>query len=58
MTNLWKRGEKEDEATFKMPSRLTRLADTNVAATPIKAHNPLKPPMIDGFRPVIMRQCS
>lgn len=36
-----------------MPSRLTRLADTNVAATPIKAHSPLKPPMIDGFRPGI-----
>lgn len=38
-----------------MPSRLTRHEDTNVAATPIKAHSPLKPPMIDGFKPV--KQC-
>ena len=37
--------------TFKMPNRLTRLAETKVAATPIKAHNPLKPPIIDGFKP-------
>lgn len=35
-----------------MPNRLTKSADINVAATPIKAHNPLNPPMIDGFRPV------
>lgn len=34
-----------------MPSRSTIFADTNVAATPIKAHNPLKPPIIEGFRP-------
>ena len=43
---------KNGRTTFKIPSRLIRLADTNVAATPIKAHNPLNPPMIDGFRPV------
>lgn len=35
-----------------MPNRLTKFADINVAATPIKAHTPLKAPMIDGFRPV------
>lgn len=35
-----------------MPSRLTRPAEMNVAATPMKAHEPLKPPMIDGFKPV------
>ena len=35
-----------------MPNRLTKSADINVAATPIKAHNPLNAPMIDGFRPV------
>lgn len=34
-----------------MPSRLTISAETNVAATPINAHNPLKPPIIVGFRP-------
>lgn len=34
-----------------MPSRLTRPAEMNVAATPMKAHKPLKPPMIDGFKP-------
>lgn len=34
-----------------MPSWLTIFADTKVAATPIKAHNALKAPIIDGFRP-------
>lgn len=34
-----------------MPSRFTMLADTNVAATPMKADNPLKPPIIDGLIP-------
>lgn len=36
--------------TFKMPNFWTSLAEMNVAATPIKAHNPLKPPMRDGFK--------
>ena len=40
------------EETFKMPRWFTRVEDTNVAATPIKAHNPLNPPMIDGCKPV------
>lgn len=44
----------EVEPTFKMPKCLTIFADTNVAATPIKAHNPLKPPIIDGFKPEIV----
>jgi hypothetical protein len=35
-----------------MPNCLTRVEDTNVAATPIKAHIPLNPPMIDGCKPV------
>lgn len=39
-------------ATFKMPSFLTRVADMNVAATPMKAHNPLNPPITDGLVPV------
>lgn len=30
-------------------------ADKNVAATPMNAHNPLKPPMMDGFKPEIIR---
>ena len=34
---------------FKMPTRLTKFADKKVAATPITAHNPLKPPITDGF---------
>ena len=40
------------EETFKMPRCLTRVEDTNVAATPIKEHNPLNSPMIDGCKPV------
>lgn len=35
-----------------MPNFLTRVEDTNVAATPIKAHIPLNPPIIDGCKPV------
>lgn len=35
-----------------MPSRLTNVADKNVATTPMDAHNPLNPPIIDGFTPV------
>lgn len=35
-----------------MPKCLTRVEDTNVAATPIKAHIPLNPPMTDGGKPV------
>jgi len=31
---------------------LTKVADRNVAATPMKAHNPLKPPITDGLTPV------
>jgi len=42
--------------TFKMPTRLTKFADKKVAATPITAHNPLKPPITDGFTPVEKRQ--
>lgn len=42
---------KTSTRTFKMPSCLTKPADTNVAATPINAHNPPKAPMTDGFRP-------
>lgn len=34
-----------------MPSRLTSFAEINVAPTPINAHNPLKLPIIDGFKP-------
>jgi hypothetical protein len=44
--------KRQTDATFKMPNRLTKSADINVAATPIKAHNPLNTPIIDGFRPV------
>lgn len=40
-----------NSTTFKIPSLRTMYADKNVAATPMKAHNPLKPPMIDGFKP-------
>lgn len=43
----------EKHSTFRMPNRLTKLADKKVAATPITAHNPLKPPITDGFTPVI-----
>lgn len=43
---------KVKETTFRIPNRFTRLAEINVAATPMKAHNPLKPPIIEGFRPV------
>ena len=35
-----------------MPNLLTKVADKKVAATPIRAHNPLNPPITDGFRPV------
>lgn len=35
-----------------MPNLLTKAADEKVAATPIKAHSPLKPPITDGCRPV------
>lgn len=38
-----------------MPRCLTIFAETNVAATPTKAHNPLKPPIIDGFKPEIVK---
>ena len=38
-------------ATFKIPRRRMRAADTNVAATPIKAHNPLNAPIMDELRP-------
>lgn len=38
--------------TFKMPSIFTKVADTNVAAKPMMEHNPLNPPIIDGFIPV------
>lgn len=41
----------EEIATFNMPSCLTRLADMNVAAKPMIEHNPLNPPIIDGFIP-------
>jgi len=34
-----------------MPNCSTRVEDTNVAATPMKAHIPLNPPMIDGCKP-------
>lgn len=46
------------KGTFRMPSRLTIFADTNVAMTPIKAHNPLKPPIIDGFSPEALSNTS
>lgn len=35
-----------------MPNLLTKVADKKVAPTPIKAHNPLKLPITDGFKPV------
>ena len=46
-----KKKKKAKEDTFKMPNCLTKVEDTNVAATPIKAHIPLNPPMIDGCKP-------
>lgn len=42
----------EENLTFKIPNCLTKFAETKVAVTPMKAHNPLKPPIIDGLRPV------
>jgi len=42
---------KDREQTFKMPNCSTRVEDTNVAATPMTAHIPLNPPMIDGCKP-------
>jgi hypothetical protein len=48
----YQKHKKQTDATFKMPNRLTKSADINVAATPIKAHNPLNSPIIDGFKPV------
>lgn len=50
--------KKKKESTFKIPNRRTKYADKNVAATPMKAHSPLKPPMIDGFRPDTYRSPS
>lgn len=41
----------KEENTLNRPSCFTMLADTNVAAIPMKADNPLKPPIIDGFKP-------
>lgn len=41
----------KEDVTFNMPSRLTSFAEINVAPTPINAHNPLKLPIIDGFKP-------
>lgn len=42
--------------TFRMPNRLTKFADKKVAATPITAHKPLKPPITDGFTAVEKRE--
>lgn len=39
-----------------MPSRLIKLEEINVAATPMNADNPLNPPMTEGLRPV--KQCE
>ena len=44
--------DREEKLTPKMPKCLTKVAERNVAATPMEAQSPLNPPIIDGFTPV------
>lgn len=41
-----------------MPSRSTIFVETNVAATPVSAQNPVNPPIIVGFRPETITNTS
>lgn len=47
----YKEIRKTEIITFNTPNSFTRAADINVAETPMNAHSPLKPPIIDGLIP-------